>query len=211
MGRGFGRRGWLCVLLAFTLFGSWAAMPAKAETAQFEDPADDAYRYPQPVDDSAPPVPNPLLSNDAADVVIVRFFTAPETRWRNQRAYTVSVTVSGAPHETFNYLVGGRFAGEDCFLIHFLRAGETRDAIARCGWSSDSSKLMGSIAGSKVTIKGQTISATFSFFPSTLPEGLRQEPEISELYVLTCPVTKDWWGCNDDVLDYANSDSTFRL
>lgn len=203
------RRAWLSAALVSLLLASWGGIPVSADAAQVDDPADDAYRYPEPVGDAEPKPPNPLFSNDAADVVNARFVTATPPRSDHQRAYTVSVTVSGQPHETFNYLVGGLF-GEDCYLIHFLRAGETRKALAMCG-SGDEFRQIGTITGSKVTVNGQTISATFSFRKFTLPGSLRQEPEIGPLYVLTCPVTKDWWGCNDDVLDYAYADAKFRI
>ena len=208
MFRGLWGRVGLCVTLALLVLAS-GAMPARAQTAQIDDAADDAYRYPEPLGERGPRPPVALLSNDAADVVTAKFVTAPPPRSFHQRAYTVSVTVSGQPHETFNYLVGSRF-GEDCYLIHFLRAGETRKARAMCG-SGEEFNDIGGIPGSEVTIKGQSISATFSFRQSTLPGSLRQEPEIGHLYVLTCPVTKDWWGCNDDVLDYAYADTTFRV
>lgn len=200
---------WLSAALGLLLLASWAVVPANADAVQFTDPSDDAYRYPEPVWQAEPKPPNPLLSNDAADVVNVKFGAAAPPKPFHQRGYAVSVTVSGQPHETYNYLVGGRF-GKDCYLIHFLRAGQTRDAGAMCG-SGEEFRYIGKITGSKVTVKGQTISATFSFRVSTLPGSLRQQPEIGDLYILTCPVTKDWWGCNNDVIDYAYADTRFRL
>lgn len=208
MGRGR-VRGW--VVLAVAVSAGLAAAPGRAESPQITDAADDAYRYPGPFAYYEPKPPLAPLSNQAADLVSITFAKAAPRLPNHDAAYSVSVTVIGEPHQTYNYLVGGSF-GDDCYLIHFLRAGETRKAIATCG-SGEEAHQVGTLEGSTVAIKGNTISASFSFRRFGLPSKLKADPNLENLFAMSCPVTSQSWGCNDDVIDFgfAEPATTFRL
>ena len=198
--------------VAGALAVGWCAAPVGAEGPQITDAVDDAYRYPaSPVGQPEPKPPSPVLSNDAADIVSVTFAKAPPRLPHHDSGYSVSLTVAGAPHASYNYLIGGQF-GEDCYLIHFFKAGETRPAVASCG-SGEQFRHLGTIEGSKVTIKGDTITADFSFRRFTLHSRLKADPELDHLYSMSCPVTSQSWGCNDDVIDFGFADpaTMFRI
>lgn len=202
-------RMWRAAGIAVAFITGLNAVPVVAETPQITDPADDAYRYPDsPLGQPALKPPNPLMSNEAADILSVTFAKASPRQPNHDAAYSVSVTVLGEPHPTYNYLVGGIF-GDECYLIHFFKAGETRDALATC-FDGDKSRHVGRISGSVVSIRGSTISANFSFRRFTLPGELKADPEL-DLYSMSCPVTSKSWGCNDDVIDFAVGEAAFRL
>ena len=125
-------------------------------------------------------------------------------------AYSVALRVKGTPHPTYTYLVGGSFA-DDCFLIASLIAGETRPALAYCG-RGDELRLVGQLAGSTVSIRGDTISATFSFRRLALPAELKSDSELAKLYAGSCPRDGKSWVCNGNAVDLASSDSgTFSI
>lgn len=192
------------------LCAGWAAAPLNAAQPQITDPADDAYRYPDnPVGQPEPKPAVAALSNPAADIVSVTFGKSSPFKPGHDGGYSVSLTVKGAPHPAFNYLVGGMFA-DDCYLIHFLKAGETRKAMAYCS-DGEESRTVAMFEGSTVAIKGNTISANFSFRRFTLPSQMKNKPELKGLYAMSCPVTSQSWGCNDDVIDWAFADATFSL
>ena len=203
------------LVAALGLFVGLSALgvPGLADAPQIVDDADDAYRYPDsPVGQPAKKPPNPLMSNPAADMLSVAFTNAAPRQPGHDGGYSVAVTVAGEPHATYNYLVGGMWGDDDCYVIHFLKAGETRDANLTC-YEGDKSRHIGKISGSIVSIDRNTIRASFSFRRFTLPGGLKVDPEIRELYAMSCPVTSKSWGCNDDVIDWAFADSatTFRI
>ena len=193
--------------LGFVLFATWAAAPVSADPPQLTDAADDAYRYPDtPAGQPDPKLPMSMLSNDTADILSVTYAPAAPPRSDHNGAYSASLTLSGEPHATFNYIVGGQF-GADCFLIHFLGATEARHASVTCG-----GKFVGSIEGSVATVKGNTLSGTFSFRRSGLPSALRADPEIHSLYATACPAEEGTYGCTaDNYLDWAESANTFRI
>lgn len=200
-------------LLGLVLLVSWAALPGAAETPQVTDLEDDAYRLPAPLPDlMGPKPPNPILSNDTADMVGITFAATPSVRRGHDGGYSVSVAVSGEPAAGYNYVVGGSFAGGACFLVHTLGAGQARRAFVACR-EGEKLKVVGFIDGSVASIKGGTMTASFSFARSTLPPQLRQDPTIDDLYALSCPVTKQSTGCSSDVLlDFASSPvATFKL
>lgn len=204
------RRPVLVAALGLLVALSVSTAPSLAEDPQITDDAQDAYRYPEtPLGQPTRKPPNPLMSNDAADIMSVTFAKAPPRQPAHDSGYSVSVTVRGEPHASFNYLVGGMF-GDECYLIHFLKAGETRDALATC-FDDEKARHVGRISGSLVSIKGNTISAAFSFRRFGLPGPLKSDPEIDELYSFSCPVTGEAWGCNDDLIDYASGVATFEL
>lgn len=187
-----------------------ASPPASAASAAVSDMEDDAYRLPDtPVGQPEPRPPVPILSNDSADVVMATYETAPPQQPGDQGAYKVSVTVAGQPHASYNYIVGAQF-GADCWIFHYLTAGETRRALTSCG-EGDSRRSVGTIAGSRVAIDGSTIFATFSFRRFLLPAPLKKDPVFGPLFVLTCPVTGKEWACDDNVLDFAYSENTFEF
>ena len=200
------------IALGVAVLTGLSVVPGRAESPQITDAVDDAYRYPaSPVGQPEPKPPSPVLSNDAADIVRVTYAKSAPRLPNHDAGYTVSLAVAGEPHATYNYLVGGRF-GEDCYLIHFLKAGETRPALASCG-SGEKYRQIAAFEGSTVSIKGDTISATFSFRRFTLPSALKADPELDHLYSMSCPVTSRAWGCNDDVIDFGSADpaTTFRI
>lgn len=202
------RIGWAVVLGLVLLV--WGGLVGRAESPQITDIADDAYRYPDtPLGQPGERPAIAPLSNETADILSVTLSRAAPLNPNHDSAYSVALTVKGAPHPSYNYLVGGMF-GEDCYLISFLKAGETRKAMAWCG--NENGRLIGSLEGSTVTIKGNTISATYSFRRFALPSPLKKNSMLEDLYAMSCPVTSNSWGCNDDVIDWAFSDtSTFAI
>lgn len=201
---------WRAGAVALAVLAGIGVIPVSAaQPTEIADPKDDAYRYPGPLAYYEPKPPLAPLSNDAADMVSVKFAPAKAAKHGHDAAYSVSVTLDGAPHAAYNYLVGGQF-GEDCYLIHFLRAGETRKAMASCG-EGEKWRMVTEFEGSTVSIKGNTITATFSFRRFALPSSLKKSPEIKNLYAMSCPVTGKSWGCNDDVIDFAFTESSFKL
>lgn len=200
----------LVLALGLLLVIGAAGVPGLADSPQITDDAQDAYRYPDtPLGQPTKKPPNPLMSNDAADILSVTFAKAGPQQPNHDSGYSVSITVRGEPHSSFNYLVGGSF-DEDCYLIHFLKAGETRDALASC-FDGEKARQVGRISGSVVSVKGNTISATFSFRRFGLPGPIKANPEIEDLYSFSCPVTGESWGCNDDLIDYASAVASFKL
>lgn len=195
------------VFLALAVLASSTAAPASAQEPQLTDLADDAYRYPtNPVGQPDTKAPNPLLSDDLADILSATYApVAP--RSGHDSAYSVSLTLSAPPHPSYNYLVGGAF-GEACFLLHFLDPDDPGDAAANCD-----GKYVGSIAASAASVKGNTVSATFSFRRSRLPTALRTDPELHSVYATTCPSSgKGSHGCTShNYLDWAESSGTFRI
>lgn len=208
------RRVWGSAAVALVMCTGWTAA-VSAESPQITDMEADAYRYPAtPLGQPGTKPPNPVMSNDAADMLSVTFSERPPRQPAHDSGYSVSVTVSGAPHETYNYLVGARFgdAARECYVIHFLKAGEARDALVNC-YEGEKVRTIGTITGSMVSIKGSTISASFSFRRVALPPALKADPALRQLYAMSCPVTSKAWGCNDDVIDwgFANSATTFAI
>ena len=150
------------------------------------------------------------LSNTTADILSVTYAKAAPLKPDDDGAYSVSLRVKGTPHPTYNYLVGGSFAG-DCYLMAFLAGGETRPALAYCG-RGDAIRLVGSLAGSKVSIKGDTISATFSFRRIALPSELKRDSKLAKLFAGSCPRDGDSWVCNGTSVDLAAADTgTFSI
>lgn len=197
------------VVLALVLLAGLSGAPAIAEDPQITDGELDAYRYPDsPLGQPAFKPPNPLLSNDAADILSVTFAKTPPRLTSHDAGYTLSLTVRGEPHSSFLYLVGGYFS-DDCYVIHYLTAGKIRDANAFCP-DGEKSRVLGQISGSMVSIKGHTISANFSYRQSHLPRELKADPEL-DLYTFSCPLRGQAWGCNDDLIDYAVGTSPFKL
>src|SRR5688500_16599606 len=122
--------------LAMMTLAVFAASPALAASAQVTDTEDDAYLFPStPAGQPEPKPPNPILSNDSADVVIARYETVPPPDGA-QGAYKVSVSVPGQPNGAYNYIVGAEF-GDDCWIFHYLTVGETRRALTTCGQGDD--------------------------------------------------------------------------
>ena len=188
------------------------ALPASAAPPQITDIPDDAYRHPDaPIIGQAPVKPGIApLSNTTADILSVTYAKAAPLKPQDDGAYSVALRVKGTPHPTYNYVVGASFAG-DCFLIATLIAGETRPALAYCG-RGDEIRLVGQLAGSRVSIKGDTISATFSFRRLALPSELKGDSELANLYAGSCPRDGKSWVCNGNAVDLAFSDSgTFSI
>jgi len=72
--------------------------------------------------------------------------------------------------------------------------------------------LVGQLAGSNVSIKGDTISASFSFRRSALPAELRRDSKLAKLYAGSCPREGESGFCNGNAVDLAFSDSgTFSI
>lgn len=199
-------RRWRPVALGFLVLLSVASVPAVGEEPQITDPEQDAYPYPGPLNSYLPKPPNPLLSNDTADILAVTFATATAPQPSHDRAYTVSVRTRREPHGAYAYLVGGSF-GQDCFLIHDLHPGTARDALVVCR-AGETYRLAGSVTGSVASVNRDTVSATFSFRAFTMPAQLKKDPELRQLYALTCPAD----GCSSDgVIDDAFADKTFKV
>ena len=205
--------GWRRILIAFVavlLGAGWAGGPATAAEPQITDAADDAYRYPDnPIGQPAEKPPVGPLSNPTADILSVTLAKAAPLNPNHDNGYSVSVAVKGTPHATYNYLVGGYF-GEDCYLIAFLKAGETRPAMAYCG-EGEATRTVASFEGSAVTVKGNTIAASYSFRRFTLPSQMKKNSKVEDLYAMSCPVTSKSWGCSDDVIDWAFSEAAFSI
>lgn len=202
-------RGFRLVSAVLVCFALGAAVPASAASPQVTDAEDDAYRIPEtPAGQPEPKPPMPPLSNDTADVIAASFAQAAAPAGHG--AYTVSVTVPGEPRPGFNYLVGAQFGG-DCWFVHFLTPGQTRKAQAGCG-EGDKYRDAGSFTGSVVSVKGKSVSATFSYRRFTLPNQLRKDPSFTAFFVLTCPARGSDWACeSEDLLDFAHSENTFEL
>lgn len=202
------RRVWIATSLAVLAVLSLASLPAKAASPHITDAEDDAYRVPEtPAGQPEPRPPMPILSNDTADVLSASFERGQPAAGHDG-AYRLSVVVAGEPQPGFNYLVGAQF-GVDCWIIHFLTPGQTRDAIAGCG-EGDNYRNVGNLTGSMVTARGNTVSATFTFRRFLLPNRLKKDPRFGPFFVLTCPARSvRSWACeSEDLLDYAWSEST---
>ena len=198
--------GVLAAALSVMAVALFAAPPVMAASAEVTDTEDDAYRLPEtPAGQPEPRPPMPVWSNDTADILTAAYATAP-ARPGDDGAYKVSVTTPGAPNGQYNYIVGAQF-GADCWVFHYLTVGETRTALTRCG-----QERVGTIPGSRVTVSGNTISASFSFRWGRVPRDLRETRRFGPLYVLTCPAENRSWACQDhNQLDFAYSQAPFEI
>ncbi len=199
-------RHWRQAALGVFVLFSLASIPAVGEEPQITDAEQDAYAYPGPLNQFLPKPPNPLLSNDTADIVAATFATAQARETGHDRAYTVSVRSRAEPNAAYTYVVGGSF-GQDCFLIHDLQPGKTMPAFIACR-AGQTYRVVGSITGSVASVNRGTVSATYSFRTFTMHGQLRKDPELKKLYALTCPAK----GCGGDgVIDSAFADKKFKV
>ena len=213
-------RVWLSAALAMILLASATVVPANADSTEFTDIPHDAYLYPEPIPPraSVPRPPNPVLSNEMADLIVVSFASASPTRPDHERAYAVSLTVTGQPDPSFEYFAAAEF-GERCFLFHPLRPGQANKAEALCPQdpadpTSNRYRHAGFMEGTEAVVAGQTISATYGFRESTLPDSLAQQPEFGPLWAFACSYSKEeayGFGCNVPYDDVRDQLATFRI